>query len=151
MRDWPRILRSQQVVFFLPVCDPELAVPHGPRVVRVAEREDGLDVPGVQPVWSLFEVPTRDACEPVLGQNVGAAEAEDGKDEGDAAADGLPAVEDRLLAHKQLLLIVDPPRHDRAAVEVDRAGGVVASVQHNDGAGHGEAEQPRGAKNWRRR
>ena len=77
--------------------------------------------------------------------------SEDGEDEGDAAPDGLLAVEHRPLGHEQLqrykmsnsqvsqsasinaclLLVVDPPGDDGAAVEVDGAGGVVAAVQHH--------------------
>lgn len=116
-------------------------MPEGPRLLRVPEREDGLDVARVEPVRPLFQLPARDPRETVQRQEVGARSRApvDGKDDGDAAPDGPASVEDRLFADKQLFLVVDPPGDDGAAVEVDGAGRVVAPVQddHGDGRGAG--------------
>ncbi len=116
-----------------PVGDSELAVPHAARELRVGQREDGLDVPRVQPVRPLLQLPPRDAGEPVLRHDGGGAE--DGEDEGDPAADGLLAVEDAALGDEELLLVVDAPGDDGAPVQVDGAGGVVAPVQQDHRCG----------------
>ncbi len=116
-----------------PVGDAELAVPHAARELRVGQREDGLDVPRVQPVRALLQLPPRDAGEPVLRHDGGGAE--DGEDEGDPAADGLLAVEDAALGDEELLLVVDAPGDDGAPVQVDGAGGVVAPVQQDHRCG----------------
>lgn len=122
-----------------PVAHPERAVPHRARVVAVGQREDGLHVARVQAVRAALHRPAGDAREAVVRHGRAAhhpAAAEDGEDEGDAAADGLLAVEDGALADEELLLVVHPPRDDRAAVQVDRARRVVAAVEHHHGGRH---------------
>jgi hypothetical protein len=42
----------------VPVCNSELAVPHGPGEVGVVEGEDGLHVTGVHPVWTFLQNPS---------------------------------------------------------------------------------------------
>ena len=61
----------------------------------------------------------------------GATGPEDGEDEGDPARDRLLPVERALLGHEELLLVVDSPADNGAAVQVDRARRVVPPVHHH--------------------
>ena len=111
------------------------------RLLGVREAEGGLHVPGggVAFRWPL-QGPGEDAGKAVL--RAARPGAEVWEHEGDAASDGLLAVEHSLLTDEQLLLVVHPPGHDRGPVEVHRACRVVPPVQHHHAGRHGSGAVP---------